>query len=440
MDDDMKYLPFSFLSTVSLLVFLHTPLAYGQLLPISTGETPGSLSCIYGLTPYVRGCPISLQTVPTTGSGAIAVIDGVDDPNAFTELQQFSNQFNLNPLPVCTGSNAPCFEQYYVIPNASPPCISATVANQAGHNASYYNILASGSVEPEIDIEWSHAMAPYASLYMIETQGFIDDTDPNNPNMTSLTNAIQCAIYLFQQYNGGKGIVSYSDSIYEWAGETAYDSTFNVPGVIFIASSGDYQAPARYPAASPYVIAAGGTMIRRDSAGNYIDQVVWKEPVPVDGKTGATGGPSMYESRPPYQKYVQKIVGTQRGTPDISFVAQNVDVFCCQSVSPDNNKCCNVPHKPACETVSASLCPSTSGAWITDGGTSLASPALAGIINSANSGASTSTQELTYIYNAAIKNYHSYWTDITIGNNGYSALPGYDFTTGLGVPRGYGGK
>ncbi len=134
---------------------------------------------------------------------------------------------------------------------------------------------------------------------------------------------------------------------------------------------------------------------------------------------------------------MQKIVGSHRGTPDFSFAAQGIDVFCCQ-LAPNNN-CCGGTHPP-CQTVSSSLCASTRGAWVKTGGTSLASPALAGIINSAHSGATSTTQELTMIYNAAIKNYHSYWTDIVYGNNGYPALQGYDFTTGLGVPRGYGGK
>lgn len=189
-------------------------------------------------------------------------------------------------------------------------------------------------------------------------------------------------------------------------------------------------APARYPSSSPYVISAGGTMIQRDSAGNYVGQSAWVNTKPctkLPCKTGGTGGPSIFEPRPSYQNSVQKIVGTKRGTPDISFAAANIDIFCCGSSA--TNQC------PA----STTTCPSD-GVWVKDGGTSLAAPALAGVINSANSGATTSAQELAIIYNGALQNYRSYWTDITEGYNGYHALPGYDFTTGLGVPRGYGGK
>jgi len=436
----MRYFSFQQFKKFLLFPILFTPFAYADLSPISTGETPASLACIYGLTPNVPGCPIrGTTTVPDSGSGAIAIIDGQDDPNAFAELQLFATQFGLYSLPVCTGSNKPCFQQYYVTPSSSTPCISATDAQNQGNNASTYGISSSSDTEPEIDIEWAHAMAPRASIYMIETQGWGDTTDPNNPNISSLVNGIMCANYLLDRDHRG-GIVSYSHSFQEWAGETAYDTYFQHPRITYIASSGDYSAPARYPATSPHVIGAGGTSIQRDSTGNAIGQVVWKEPVPRNGKTGATGGPSLYESRPSYQNSVQRIVGTQRGTPDISFVAQNVDVFCCQLASPADNGCCGSGTQIGCSTVSTSICPTGQGAWTVNGGTSLASPALAGVINSARSGNFSSLEELKTIYDGAIKNYRIYWTDIVSGNNGYPAMVGYDFTTGLGVPKGYGGK
>ena len=437
----MKYFLSGILQAGLLLTMINIKLIYAQQL--LDGETPASLSCIYGLTPYVSGCPIKSTTaVPQTGSGAIAIIDGQDDPSAYAELNEFSKQFTgLKVLPPCNSnnSNQPCFQQYYVNYPFDPAssCVRATSTNKA----SDYNINPSNDIEPELDIEWAHAMAPYASIYMIETQGWGDDSNPNNPDISSLINGIQCATYLLQTYNNG-GIISYSHSFTEWQGETAYDSYFQTPGIIYIMSSGDYSAPANYPAASPYVIAAGGTSIRRDASGNYIDQVAWHDSNPKDCnpkcKTGGSGGPSLYESRPSYQNNVQKIVQNKRGTPDISFAAEGIYVFCC--LSSDNNCCMTDGSKPACETVNISICPTTEGAWVTTGGTSLASPALAGIINSAHSGATSTSQELSTIYNGAIKNYHTYWTDIIAGNNGYPAMQGYDFTTGLGVPRGYEGK
>lgn len=374
--------------------------------PAADGETPASLSCIYGLTPYVPGCPIATTTaVPQGGSGIIAVIEGGDDANALSELTVFSNQFNLNVLQSCTGNPAPCFQTYY-----ANTCTVGTSANNAG------------IIEPQIDVQWAHAMAPYASIYMIEADSWL---------LSDLLKGVQCANQLLASTGG---IVSISASFGEFKDEVKLDSNFQTPGIIYLGSSGDYQAPARYPSSSPYVISVGGTNIVRDSAGNYLNQTAWRNvgsgAIPCDKtpcRTGVSGGPSSFEPRPSFQNNVQKIVGTQRGTPDISFVAQAVDVFCCGSSATNG---CPAP---------STTCP-TNGIWVRTGGTSLATPAIAGIINSANSRATTSAQELKLIYDGALKNYHQYWTDIILGSNGYPALSGYDFTTGLGVPRGYSGK
>jgi len=443
----MIYFFFKKIKISLLLTLLYIPFVYGNSLsPLAYGETPASLACIYGLTAYLPGCKIQGTTaVPMGGSGAIVIIDGQDDPNALAEIQLFHSQFFPGQFEQCNADNTnqPCFQRYYTTPSGANPCVVATTTSSA-HS---FNIDDAIDIEPEIDIEWAHAMAPNASIYMVITQGWLQTLDPNAPNTTGLINGLLCAKYLLQTYNGGRGIVSYSNSASEWAGETAIDAYYQTPGIIYIASAGDYSAPARYPSTSPYVIAAGGTSVRRDALGNYIDQVWWDNGVGHDCnpicKTGASGGPSRYEARPVYQNSVQKIVGTQRGTPDISFAARNINVFCCQiPSSPPNyqgNNCCGGTSKFACQSIPQ--CTSGGiGAWVISGGTSLASPALAGIINSAHSGASSTAEELSIIYNGAIKNYPLYWTDILSGNNGYPALRGYDFTSGLGVPRGYGGK
>ncbi|MEO8402460.1 MAG: peptidase S8 and S53 subtilisin kexin sedolisin, partial [Gammaproteobacteria bacterium] len=124
--------------------------------------------------------------------------------------------------------------------------------------------------------------------------------------------------------------------------------------------------------------------------------------------------PSLYEARPAYQNFIMRVVGGARGTPDISFDADPTTGVCVYST--------------------------VHGGWLKDGGTSVAAPALSGIINLANRRSQSSQEELHFIYQNAIKNYSLYWHDITQGYNGYPALVGYDFTTGLGSPRGYQGK
>jgi subtilase family serine protease len=209
----------------------------------------------------------------------------------------------------------------------------------------------------------------------------------------------------------GGGFISNSWGGSESPDETHHDLHFQTPGIVYLASSGDSAAPAMYPSSSPFVISAGGTSIIRDH-GQFIREDAWSlNPVRGDG---SSGGPSLYEARPPYQNSVSKIVGTHRGTPDIAFDANpetGVDVY-----STDY------------------------GGWFIVGGTSVASPALAGILNAANHRAASTADQLQYIYTQALKHYKQYWHDIIIGNNGYPTLSGYDFVTGLGSPNTYSGK
>ena len=80
--------------------------------------------------------------------------------------------------------------------------------------------------------------------------------------------------------------------------------------------------------------------------------------------------------------------------------------------------------------------------WYIVGGTSVSTPIWAGIVNSAGSLSATSQNELTTLY--ADRSIASDFTDITQGscgpNQGYLAVTGWDFCTGIGSPVGTGGK
>ena len=342
------------------------------------GETPASMACIYGLTTLVPGCPIShTSALPGGGWGAIALVDAYDNPFAEADLAVFSAQFGL---PACTTSNG-CFSKVYA--NGTQPAFDPDWA-----------------IEEALDIEWAHAMAPNAKIILVEA------ASNSNADLFAAEAVASQAVLI----NGG-GQVSNSWGGSEYLGESAYDSYFQVPGIVYFASSGDSAAPANYPASSPYVVSAGGTTVIRNG-GMFIGETAWS----YDARLGwgSSGGPSVFEARPIFQTLVQRIVGSARGTPDISF---NANPFSGVSVYVTSQ-----------------------GGWLVVGGTSVSSPSLAGIINVANHKAASTSQELNYIYKNAIKNYHAYWHDIVVGNNGYPSLAGYDFVTGLGSPLGYGGK
>jgi subtilase family serine protease len=387
---------------ISTFLICGIPPLYATPIPPASCETPASIGCIYGLTPNVSGCPINgTSALPTGGWGAIAVVEALDNPDASSDLNTFSTFFGL-PTASLQIIYSPAAPSTSPLPAGCQNLLPTTSVPRSCNTGS-----GNPCDEHVLDLEWAHAMAPNAKLIMVEA--------PND----NIWDKMYAVCYAAQAVAAaGGGIVSMSWSTSEFPQELGYDRYFqSTPNVLFVGSSGDYSAPANYPSASPYVISAGGTHINRNQ-GIYVSQSAWSmDPsAPPGSKNGGSGGPSLYEPRPAYQNSVMKIVGAMRGTPDIAFEADPNSGVCVYSTE----------HSPS--------------GWFRDGGTSLSAPALSGIINAANHRASSTTDELTYIYNNALKNYHAYWYDITDGNNGYPALVGYDFTTGLGSPVGYNGK
>ncbi len=352
--------------------------------PSSDCETPASLACVYGLTSNVSGCPISGTTaLPSGGTGrTVVIVDADDNSNQTSDLTTYSNQFGL-PAPNLT--------IYHT--DGSNTCLTGATGTQGWQD------------EHNLDLQMVHAMAPNAAIIMVEAK---DGSD------SEMRYAEQCATT--QITAAGGGIVSNSWGSDEYSGETANDVDFQNTGVVYVYSSGDYSAPARYPSSSPYVISAGASSIVRNSAGNFTGEAAWSTTAdtPVGSKSGTSGGPSLYEPRPDFQDRVVKTVGTARGTPDISFDGDPKTGVCVYSTY--------------------------SGGWIRDGGTSVAAPALSGILTSAGYRATSSQDMLRYIYAHALTARGNYWRDGISGNNGYPALTGYDFVTGLGTPLTYNGK
>jgi subtilase family serine protease len=347
-------------------------------MPSGKYETPASLACVYGLTKAVKGCnPSTLKTVTTGGSKIVAIVDAYDYPTALNDLTVYSAQFGL---PAPTADN---FAVVYA-GGAKPPQDST------------------GGWEEEeaLDIDMAHAMAPGAKVILVEA---------NSNSTKDLFAAEKVAAKLVAAAGGGE--VSNSWSGGEQANEKKFDKTFATKNVVYLASAGDSHGIG-VPAALDNVIAVGGTYIERDSNYNFTGEITWSS-------TG--GGSSAYIDIPAYQAPVAKIVGSKRGTPDISLVASPISGVWVYSTTPANGRTLD---------------------WFTVGGTSVSSPALAGILNNAGSFATTTAAELTTVYNGFTNAKN--WRDITSGtcgnNGGTSAVAGWDFCTGVGVPAGLNGK
>ncbi len=360
-------------------------------------ETPASLACVYRVVSPIAGCnPNSTTNTPNGGSQTIAVVDAFDDPNAASDLAYFSAQFGLPFNP----------ERFKVV---------YASGTQPGTDPS-----GGWELEEALDIEYSHAMAPHAKLYLVEANS--NSFDDLFTAVLVATNLVRCG-----HPNGcpsdahGRGEVSMSWGGGEFSTEADYDWVFTGNGVVYLASTGDGPGVI-YPSASPNVIGVGGTSTARSLfTGDLIQEIAWSD---------AGGGLSFYEPTPSYQAGLPaSITQGSRALPDISADAN--------------------PNNGVWEYDTYPL-GGTAYGWLIVGGTSVSVQVMAGILNAAStqSGhfAASTQDELTRWYSeyASHSTYKADFWDITYGACNYYTSsfsgPGYDLCTGLGSPKGLGGK
>jgi len=367
-------------------------------LPFPIGYIPSDIQTAYGINKIMFG------SVAGDGTGqTIAIVDAYDNPSfvnstastfSTSDLAQFDAQVGIVDPPSFTKLNQ--LGQPSPLPKTDP----AGAGNPNGN----------WEIEEALDVEWAHGVAPGANIVLVEA---------NSDSNSDLFAAVATAAAL-----PGVSAVSMSWGLNEFSGENALDSTFVTPsghqGVTFLASSGDsggfaYDSTGQptttpgilYPAASPNVVAVGGTSLTLNADSTYFGETAW---------TGSGGGTSLYEPQPAFQQGAQRT--GFRTTPDVSFDADpNTGVAVYDSYNNTDN----------------------SGPWVEVGGTSLSAPSWAGLIAIANQGrllAGGSTldgpsQTLPALYAIPASDYN----DITTGSNGvFSAGIGYDEVTGLGSP------
>jgi subtilase family serine protease len=318
-----------------------------------TGLTPGQVEQAYGL--------------PTTGGqGTIALILAYDNATIENDLNVFSKQFRL---PACTMANG-CLEKH----------LMGSTKKDAGW-----------SMESALDVEWAHAIAPQAKILLVEAktpsgQNFIDAID-------------------YASQRAGVVAISMSWGGAEFADEITLDSHFKSSNnkITYFASSGDSGTGASWPAASPWVVAVGGTTLNNSSAGKFISETAW---------AGSGGGVSAYETEPQWQVdyNIAKAQG-HRSIPDVAYDADPRSGF---SIYHSSGK--------------------SKANWYTVGGTSAGAPQWAAI---KALGLSASNDKF-YVDKASVSD-GNYFRDIKSGSNGdcgyyCQARKHYDYVTGLGSP------
>ncbi len=363
----------------------------GQAQPMAgsgsySGITPATMLTAYGITTTTGAYQVMFGSAAGNGAGqTIAIVDAYNQPNIVSDLTNFDNEFGL----------------------AAPP--SFTMINETGGSTLPSNAPTSSGnwgVEISLDVEWAHAIAPAANIVLVEA---------NTGNDSDLFAAVNAA----RNY-AGVSVVSMSWTGSESSDDPSLDSNFTTPsdhiGVTFLAATGDGGEGVVYPAASPNVIAVGGTTLSTGSGGAWSSETGW---------TDSGGGISAYTSQPSYQNGVVAQSPTQRTVPD---VAMDADPSSGVSVYDSYDEGSSTP-------------------WTDIGGTSLATPMWAGIIAIADQGRTLdglgtldgASATLPKLYALATPvsaaGYSSgAFHDITAGSNGNSAGVGYDLVTGIGSP------
>lgn len=341
-----------------------------------TGYAPSQIRHAYGFD-------LSAQN----GAGSIiGIVDAYDDPTVTSDLQTFITTFGiatihgLSDADPCTvaGGPHPCFQKIY----------AQTKPKTNGGWA----------LEISLDVQWAHAIAPGADILLVEAK---------SNSFLNLLGAVDVAV------SQGAAVVSMSWGGSEFFFESLYDFHFDKTGVTFTASSGDSGTGVLWPAASPFVIAVGGTTLPLDSSGNLIG--------PETAWSGSGGGISAYEAEPSYQaSYPIPATGGNRGVPDVAYDADPATGIAVYDSTPLNGQT----------------------GWFQIGGTSVGAPQWAALIALADQGRTFglyTTLSTSPEYSAATGAvYASNYRDITSGSNGTcgicSATTGYDFVTGLGSP------
>ncbi len=211
----------------------------------------------------------------------------------------------------------------------------------------------------------------------------------------------------------------------EFSSQTSYDSLFTFPGVVFFASSGDVPGTS-YPCVSPHVVCIGGTSTARQyTTGNFVNEVTWAE---------SGGGVSQYEPSPRYQSGMgDDIQYGMAGNPPPSPSSGQFPNRAIPDLALDSNPDTGV-------WVYAESPNNGYSAWYILGGTSVASPLMAGIMNQSGRFPASSDAALSSLYASQPSGTYK---DITYGvcglYAGFRANQGWDVCTGLGSPRTFSG-
>ena len=345
-------------------------------LPAPGGRRAAAIGPAAALTAYGPADLAAAYRLPTSRSTAtIAIIDAYDAPHIEADLAHYRAHYGL---PACTTANG-CFAKINQHGGAAMPAADAGWA-----------------AESTLDVEMVSAICRTCHILLVEA-------DDNNQHTANMTIAVQTATRRGARY------VSMSWGGSEQPGQLQADRTYlSVPGVTYVAASGDSDYGVLWPASYRNVVSVGGTTLRRDpSRARGWAETVWG----YTNGTGTGSGCSTYETQALWQRVVVPAsLCRRRVMNDVSIVGD--------------------PHTGVAVFMG--------GSWYQFGGTSAGSPMIAALY--AMAGAASATSSAYYPY-AHLRSFN----DITDNANGYcgnrlcTATGGWDGPSGNGTPIGLSG-
>jgi subtilase family serine protease len=352
----------------------------------------------------------------------IAIVDAFGAPDIAADLHRFDETFGLDDPPSLR----------IVHPAGEPPAF-----DPANPEMSLW------AIETTLDVEWAHVMAPRARLLVAETpvaetQGVTGFPEIARAEEDIVENHLAAVISLSfgtaeQTFPSPSVLRGLRPPLVEAAERdiTVLAATGDTGSTLPLPNGGCcFPVPVTsWPATDPLVTAVGGTRLQLDAGGERLaPDTVWNDA----GGAGGGGLSTVFE-RPDYQDGVRRIVGRQRGTPDVSLSAAltgAVDFYL---------------------TVPGAAGPV--GGWGLAGGTSLATPLLAGIVADADQASGHRLGLLNDRLYELAREHGRGIVDIVTGSNavslclracatgspvllpvpGYAAAKGYDLASGLGT-------
>lgn len=360
----------------------------------------------------------------------------------------WGGSYSSNGKTVFTAPYDPADVSYYynkTLPSQPKPKVFGVPVNGAPAPGASSRLDTSGAVvENTLDMEMLGSTAPGAYLYNVY--------GPNS-TLSDLTTAFNTILSPNSQYSFLRNVSVISNS---WGSSDFVSTTWNqllqqsqARGITVLAASGDsgndpgssksvsQNESVQFPSTVSYdtygVTAVGGTTISISSSNLALQtQQVWYQPAANSngGTLGTVGGISSKYAEPTWQLNSQAnlvLKDKGRGVPDISAVANNTLIY---------------------------LSNSTKSSYYIVGGTSVASPVIAGIIAEMDQYRTMEGQPWLGFINPSLymlgtEQYDPSMTngytpaklpfyDVTQGHNWeYNALQGYDLVTGMGSLNSY---